>query len=122
MKTTLKDTQIKVFDDIMKEAQEAATKAVQEEFPFNENPTYRNEGACGFAWVNVAGRGNFGKYAKDILDAHKNYGGKGFNIWYSNFYDTKGNQSYERHMIACSAAVKVFKSHGIKCYADGRLD
>lgn len=111
------------FDIIIKEAQMAAESAVATKFPIQSNPNYRNEGACGFAWVNIlSGRGNFAKFAKEELNAHKNYGGKGINIWYSQFYNTKGNQSVYRHEIACDAAAQVFKKYGIKCQVGSRLD
>ena len=118
----MKSEQIKLFDKIWAQAQEAANKAVQEQFPFNEKPTFRNEGPCGFAWIAIGGRGNFAKYAKETLGAHKNYAGKGFNIWYSNCYDSKGSQSYERHSIACDAAANVLRANDIKCHVSGRYD
>lgn len=80
------------------------------------------EGCCGFAWVTVLGRGNFTKYIKENLNAHKNYGGRGYNIWYSNLYETNGSQSYERHMAAAEAYAEVLRKHGYTAFASGRLD
>jgi len=112
------------FDSIMKEVREAANLAAMEVIP---DPMYIggytvSEGVCGFAWVTVSGRGNFIKYIKDEYRASKNYYGKGFNIWYSMVYDSKGSQSYERHLAACKAAAAVLRKYGFAASASGRLD
>lgn len=79
------------------------------------------DGACGFAWVTIGGRGNFAKYAKEFLGASKNYGGKGFQIWYSTVYDNY-SQSVERHEAACTAAIRVLARHGINATVGSRMD
>ena len=97
------------FQDIKRQAVEAAEIAVASQFPIKQNATFAEEGPCGFAWVTITnGRTAFAKFAKEHLGAHKNYGGKGYNIWYSNLYNTRGNQSEHRHIIACEAAANVF--------------
>jgi len=119
MKSEIKES----FDKILEEAREAALKASIECIPepMQMMGSIVRDGVCGFAWVNIPGRGNFAKYAKEYLGASKNYGGKGFNIWYSEFYKG-GTQSYERHLAACRAASEVLQKHGIKSQAAGRLD
>ena len=79
------------------------------------------EGACGFAWVNIPGRGKFAQWMKEKGHTSKNYGGKGFNIWASVFYDYNG-QSYDRKIEAMKATSDLLNAFGIKAYASGRLD
>lgn len=91
----------------------------------NSAPKYMDQGIqgpCGFAWIRVSGRGKFAKFAKEVLGAHKNYGGSGLNIWYSAVYDCKGGQNVDDHEIACSAAAKVLNKYGIPATVYSRLD
>ena len=110
------------FDRILREVREAAQKA-------GDNAKVRQitvcgqvvDGVCGFAWINIPGRGNFAKYAKEVLGASKNYGGKGYNIWSSKVYETT-SQSCERREAACEAAANVLRSYGLKATMNSRLD
>lgn len=109
----MKTDVIEKFDRIWKEAQEAAEMAAstREDFSF----------PCGFAWITVPGRGNFGQYAKDTLGAHKNYSGPGFNIWYSKVYSAM-TQSMDTHVRACHAAAEVLRENGINATVHSRMD
>ena len=76
------------------------------------------EGPCGFAWVNIKpARGGFVAWLKKSgigrLDSY--YGG--WTIWVGDF-----GQSYERKMAYAGAFAEVLQKHGIKAYANGRLD
>ena len=112
MKRELKPETLAKFQAIWHEAMEAAEIAAMGEpdaFP------------CGFAWITVPGRGNFAKFAKEYLDAHKNYGAPGFNIWYTNVYTARG-QSMDTHIKACNAAVEILNKYGIKAEVHSRMD
>lgn len=102
------------FDLVHIEASEAAQAATAD---FDQDNWF----PCGFAWVNISGRGSFAKYAKECLDAHKNYSGAGFNIWYSTVYDNR-SQSMDCHVLACEAYAAVLNKHGIKATVHSRMD
>lgn len=105
------------LDTVWLEATSAAQQAAN---TFQQNELF---GGCGFAWIRITnGRSKFAKYAKEFLNAHKNYGGKGFNIWYSQVYNCKGSQNIYSHEYACQAAAKVLNNYGIECHVESRLD
>jgi len=112
------------FDKLIIDINVAATTAAKscKPKPMSVCGHIITEGACGFAWVNIPGRGKFAKYAKEFLGASKTYSGPGFDIWYSNIYKSHTSQSYDRHMAACEAAAKILNEYGIKAVARGRLD
>ena len=117
----------KYFQSIVNEVRVAAKKAGANARPtpmvvsgFGMTETV-NEGMCGFAWVNISGRGKFAQWMKKQGYTSPNYSGKGFNIWSSVFYDYNG-QSYERKLEAMGAASEVLNNRNIKAYANGRLD
>ena len=124
----MKFSQIEVtkFKAIVKEASNAADKAGKGAVPTPMRITgygrteVVDDGVCGFAWLNIGGRGKFAAWLKQEGYAKKSYY-KGYDIWSSNFYNYNG-QSYERKMKAMGAASSVLTKHGIKNYVDGRLD
>ena len=103
---------MKEFDKIWNEAREAASTTVQEPHIFK---------GCGFAWITIPGRGNFAKWAKENLDADKNYTGPGLNIWYSRVYDTR-SQNLDEHYEACRKAAKILNDYGIDATVNCRWD
>ena len=129
--------EIKKFNTIIAEATKAATKAGEgakptpmfvyettSVFDSSQKPGTKgevvNEGVCGFACLKFNGRGKFAGYLKEKGLASKGvYGGLHMSSYtiYDNF-----TQSYERKTKAVYAAADVFTSHGIKCYAESRLD
>ena len=99
----------RLWAEVQRAAEEAASKVEVRPWP------------CGFAWIVIPGRGNFAKYAKEYLGAHKNFGGPGFRIWYSRVYSAR-TQSMDVHEAACYAAAKVLNDNGIKCSVYSRMD
>lgn len=77
---------------------------------------YVDEGACGFAWVEIAGNTAFGRWAKKSKLATPAYP-KGLMFW---VYE--GGQSIDRKEAYASAFAKVLNEAGIKAYANSRLD
>jgi len=78
-----------------------------------------NEGACGFAWVNVnPGNSPFANWLKKNGYARKSYAG-GVDIWISDF-----GQSVDRKEACASAMAKVLQMElGMSSiYAASRLD
>jgi len=103
-----------VFNDIVIEAKRAAQEAVDDA---GITPSPYN---CGFAWINISGRGNFAKFTKEHGLSNKGYP-KGHTIWYSQVYNSV-SQDMDIHKVACDAFAKVLKEHGIKCSVGQRLD
>jgi hypothetical protein len=101
---------MKNFEMIWEKAQIAAMTTKTQQFA-----------GCGFAWINIPGRGNFAKYMKEIGAASKNYSGTGLNIWYSKVYSTT-SQNIAEHEAACQAAAKVLRDNGIDAFVYSRLD
>lgn len=106
---------MKTFEDIWAEVRKEANAV---EKPYKDGEF----GMCGFAWITIPGRGNFAKWAKEKLGAHKNYTGPGFNIWYSEVYDCKYSQNIDNHEVACEAGARVLNKYGIKAFVSSRLD
>lgn len=75
-----------------------------------------DEGACGFAWIWFPGNTAFGKFAKKAGLARSSYP-TGLQIWVSQF-----GQSITRKEAYAKAFAQVLNAHGIKAYADSRLD
>ena len=115
------------FQKIVDRAKTAANKAGAKVIPTPMNVSgfgiteTVSEGMCGFAWVNISGRGKFAQWMKKEGYTSPNYAGKGFNIWSSVFYDYNG-QSYDRKVGAMEAVSRVLSENNIKAYASGRLD
>lgn len=100
-------------EQIWAEARKAAADTRQEPSVFK---------GCGFAWITINnGRSSFAKFAKDVLGAHKNYSGKGFNIWYSKVYDSC-SQNMVEHIEACNKAAEVLRKYDVDCKVGYRLD
>lgn len=81
-------------------------------------PTYYvADGVCGFAWVDVfPARGGFVTWCKKHGHGRKGYP-SGYTFWVSTRC-----QSYERKMAYARAFAGVLADHGIRAYANGRLD
>jgi len=77
-----------------------------------------NDGACGFAWVNVKpGTSKFARYLKTKGIARRDTYYGGVTIWVSQF-----NQSYEKKMSYARAFANVLNDNNINARAMGRLD
>ena len=100
------------FESIWKEARLAASTTISEPKVFK---------GCGFAWITISGRGKFAKFAKEHIGVHKNYGGKGFNIWYTHVYNSY-SQNMDEHYEACSKAAAVLRKYGIEADVNCRYD
>jgi len=122
------------FMELYKEACMAGVKAAKETVPTpmqvierenlldDSSPIIKSflvsEGLCGVAWVNIKpGNSKFANFLKknDLGLRDSYYGGVRITIF-------THNQSYERKMIHAQAMAEVFVKHGIRAYADGRLD
>lgn len=80
-------------------------------------PTYLIEdGACGFAWINLKGNSAFGKWAKAAGKAAKDYP-SGLSIWVSAF-----NQSLQKKEAYAYAFAKVLQDNGVYAVAGSRMD
>ena len=123
------------YKQIIKEASEAASNAVQEAKPrpikvglakgmSNEiipgTEEVWDEGVCGFAWIKISGRGGFAKYVRENGIGRKGVYG-GVEIWSSNINNYSG-QSMERKEASMYAASKVLAKHGIKNTVYSRMD
>ena len=89
--------------------------------PFNDNSQveqewHEPEGACGFAWVKFKGNSGFARWAKSNRLTMPAYP-SGMQIWVSEF-----GQSVQRKEAYAEAFAKVLEKHGIKCFAQSRLD
>ena len=77
------------------------------------------DGVCGFAWVsmkmNTPENRKFISWAKKQNLISKTH--DGFWIWVNEY-----NQSMTRKEAYADAFVKVLQNHGIKCYANSRMD
>lgn len=75
------------------------------------------DGVCGFAWVNIKpATGAFVKYLKANKIGHKSYGG-GWDIWISDY-----GQSLTRKEAHADAMAEYLRTHGLKAYAQSRMD
>lgn len=75
------------------------------------------DGLCGFAYINIAGNTDFGRYTKKSGLARKCYDGGGLYISVPFF-----NQSYERKMAYATAFARVLNMYGVQASVEGRLD
>jgi|JI8StandDraft_1071087.scaffolds.fasta_scaffold23921_5 hypothetical protein len=73
-------------------------------------------GVCGFAWINVPGNSVFGRYLKNEKRCSKGYP-KGINYWVGGY-----GQSMEKKEAYAHAFAAVLREHGIKAYAQSRMD
>ena len=78
-----------------------------------------SEGVCGFAWIsmkmNTPENRKFISWAKKQNLISKTH--EGFWFWVSDY-----NQSMTRKEAYANAFANVLREHGIKCYADSRMD
>lgn len=74
------------------------------------------DGVCGFAWVTFPGNDAFGRWAKLSAGATKNYP-TGLHHWVGFF-----NQSMQRKEAYAQAFAEVLRRHGIRAYAESRMD
>ncbi|KKK92719.1 hypothetical protein LCGC14_2700090 [marine sediment metagenome] len=123
------------FQEIWNEAQTAGLKAGKAATPvpmivgeaagldsdeFKEGATlYRvDEGACGFAWVNVRpGTSRFARWLKKMSHGRTDPYAGGVTIWISEH-----GQSVARKEAHAQAMAEVLREAGVKCFADSRLD
>jgi hypothetical protein len=119
-----------IFDEAMAAGRIAAAKVTPEPMivgtpttPFGNDIDltkkvyYVPSGVCGFAWVNIKpGNSSFARWLKDKKLAHKDYYG-GVSVWVHEY-----NQSMELKMAHAGAMAQVFNEHGIKAYANSRMD
>jgi len=76
-----------------------------------------SEGVCGFAGVIIkSGNSSFARWCSKNKIGHRHYYGG----WYINV--SEFNQSYERKTQGATAMAEYFRTHGIECYVDSRLD
>ena len=73
-------------------------------------------GVCGFAWIKFPGNTAFGRWAKKQGLARSSYP-TGLQIWVSEY-----GQSMEKKEAFAYAFAEVLRKHGIKAYADSRMD
>lgn len=75
------------------------------------------DGVCGFAWVNIPGRGNFAKWIRENKHGHKAYHG-GVDIWIADY-----NQSMEKKYAHAVAMAEYLRANGIPgAVAGNRMD
>lgn len=75
-------------------------------------------GVCGFAWVNIKpARGGFVNWLKAQGTGRLDGYAGGWTIWVHDF-----GQSMERKEKYATAFAKVLQTHGIKAYAQARMD
>jgi len=98
---------------------------VQHENPLDDNSPavkeyFVEDGACGFAWVKIRPANHpFVKWmhkAGKARDKGAAYNG-GYDYWISDY-----NQSIQKKEAYAYAFADVLQKHGIKAYADSRLD
>jgi hypothetical protein len=77
---------------------------------------YVDEGACGFAWIQIKGNTGFGREMKKLNLFSKAYP-TGLQYWVG-----EGGQSVERKEAFARAFAKVLNKYGIQAYAGSRLD
>lgn len=95
---------------------------VREEYPTAGREYFVPEGVCGFAWVIVRpGTSAFARWLAKHGYGRAAYGG-GISVWSSAILPGDYGQSYERKLAGCEAAAEVWRTAGIRAYADGRLD
>jgi hypothetical protein len=104
--------------EIVAEAKAAANKAAMEFFYDKMNG--RDQGACGFAWVNIwdiKGNTKLGKMLK-AAGVRQDYT-RAFQIWNPA---QMGCQNIDTLEAGADAAAKVFTSYGFKAYSGSRMD
>lgn len=112
------------FQEIWNEANENGKRKVEETFVQHVVAQDRLTGRkyppfpiCGFAWVKIKpATTKFARWLKSNGLARTSSMG-GMDIWISDY-----NQSYDKKLAHAKGMAEVFDKHGIKCYADGRLD
>ena len=112
------------YDAIKAEAQQAAYEAATDLlFKWYDG---EDQGACGFAWVNVRpehkGNTKAGKSERAILRRmgfELDWTGKEFQWWNPSSLGVQNVDSKHAGAVAC---VKVLKEYGFKAYAGSRLD
>jgi len=108
--------------ELFDKAREAAAKAAT---AYDATlPPERTRGLdCGFAWVTIKpARGAFVQWCKaNEIGRTKDYGGGGFDIWYSKLHDV-ATQSIGTHIAAVRAFADVLKAHGVNATTGSRYD
>jgi len=103
---------------IVSEAKQAARQAADEFF--QEKMGGRDQGCCGFAWVEIHGiKGNtqMGKTLK-AAGVRQDYS-RAFTIWNPSEH---GTQNIDTKEAGAYAAARVFEKYGFQAYAGSRLD
>jgi len=86
--------------------------------PYNGSQSWLiNEGACGFAWIDIPSREAFGKWIVAIGYGDRETYKHCVEIWVGEF-----NQSVARKEAYAEAFAKVLQKYGITAYAGSRLD
>lgn len=79
---------------------------------------YVDEGVCGFAWVNVKpGTSRFARWLKSHGHARSDSYYGGVTLWVHDY-----GQSMARKAAYAEAFAAVLVEHGVKAYADSRMD
>jgi hypothetical protein len=79
---------------------------------------YVPEGLCGFAWVNVKpGTSRFARWLRTTGKGRTDSYYGGVTVWVSGY-----GQSHARKVAYAEAFAKVLTDHGVRAYADDRLD
>lgn len=109
-------------EEILVKAQIAAEKAAKEENDLL-GPEQQRGLDCGFAWVVIKpARGKFVNYLKKLnFGETRNYGGGGFQIWYSKLHSIP-TQSVSVHQAATREFARVLREYGINAHSGSRLD
>jgi len=102
---------------ILAEACEAAYKAAH---TYEHDVMQGRWGACGFAWVNIAGIKGNTKIGRRLKEAGIGRSWtKAYQIWNPSGYPTQNVDTLE---AGARAAAEVFKRYGFDAYAGSRLD
>ena len=103
---------------IVSEAKQAARAAADKYF--QEQLGGRDQGCCGFAWVEIFGIKGNTKMGKTLKAAgvRQDYN-RTFTIWNPSEH---GTQNIDTTAAGAYAAARVFEKYGFQAYAGSRLD
>lgn len=109
------EKEFKMYDEVFEEAKEAAQRVHDENKDRHFYP-------CGFAWIRVKpARGPFIAWCKKNKIGRSSSYEPGYVISFDSLVSS-GIQNMDVKYEACRAAVEVFKSYGINCWAEQRID